>query len=302
MQVANEIVLSARGVRFGATVAGEGPTVLCVHGFPDTRRSFRHQLAWIASRGYRVVAPSLRGYEVTSQGSGVGYHAVDLADDIEAWMDALGEERVHLVGHDWGAIAAYAAATRTPQRFRSLTTIAVPHLGGLLRSGALGRVPRQLYNSWYIVFFQFPWLPERLLRAKDGAWIETLWRSWSPGWSPPAEELELVKAALLKPGVIEAALGYYRALASLGASARESAALHLSPIRVPTMAITGQRDGCIDTRIYDQAMREEEFAAGLRVHRVPDAGHFPHQEKPDVVNDLLLAWLRETDAAGLEQS
>jgi pimeloyl-ACP methyl ester carboxylesterase len=127
---------------FSALAVGDGPLVLLLHGFPDHARTFRFQLAALADAGFRAVAPMLRGYEPSSQPADRNYTTTALTSAVVAWLDQLaGAERAHLVGHDWGAAVAYSVASVTPQRLRSLTTIATPP-PARLRQGLI-RVPRQ---------------------------------------------------------------------------------------------------------------------------------------------------------------
>jgi pimeloyl-ACP methyl ester carboxylesterase len=211
------------------------------------------------------------------------------------WIDDLGQERVHLVGHDWGAVIGYAAAALAPERLHTLTTLAIPHPGRLQKEG-IRKLPSQIRNSWYMIFFQLRGLADRVVQARDWAFIEKLWRDWSPGWELPAEELATVKETLAQPGVKKAALAYYRsAFGFRSPAAKETARLLGSPIRVPTLALTGALDGCMDTRLHDLAMKPEDFPAGFRVVRVEGAGHFLHQEKPEEVNRILLDWLQRPE-------
>lgn len=294
---AGTTTLQANGLTFSALTQGDGPVVLCLHGFPDNARSFRFQLPALAAAGFRAVAPTLRGYEPSSQPADGDYHIVRMAEDVVGWIDALDQERVHLVGHDWGAVIGHAAAALAPQRLHSLTTLAIPHPGRLQREG-IRKLPSQLRNSWYMLFFQLRGIADRVVEARDWAFIEKLWRDWSPGWELPAQELASVKQTLALPGVKKAALAYYRATFDFrSAAARETARLLGSEIRVPTLALTGALDGCMDTRLHDLAMKREDFPAGFRVTRVEGAGHFLHQEKPDEVNGILLDWLRRPEAA-----
>lgn len=294
--------LSASGLQF-STLEGRRPrpsdeprpVVLCLHGFPDHNRTFRHQLAALTEAGYRVVAPLLRGYEPSSQPIDDDYHVVRMVEDVLGWIEYLGVLRVHLIGHDWGAVIGYQVAALAPERLLSLTTLAVPHLKHLL--GGVARTPRQVINSWYTLFFQARVVAELAVKARDFALIERLWQAWSPGFEVPAEEMRLVKKTLRQPGVIAAALGYYRALVDpISRAAAESRRLAFARVTVPTLALTGADDGCMDTRLYDHLMRAEDFPGGLEVARIAGAGHFLQQERPDEVNARILEWLRRHDA------
>jgi pimeloyl-ACP methyl ester carboxylesterase len=276
---------------FSAYEQGSGPVVLCLHGFPDHARSFRFQLPALADAGFRAVAPTMRGYEPSSQPRDGDYHLVQIAEDVLAWIDELGQEKVHLVGHDWGAVCSHLAVAMAPERFRSLTTLAIAN-PGRMQNELLSKRPSQLFKSWYMFFFQLRGLADLVVERDDWAFVEDLWRAWSPGFELPPEEMAAVKATLAKPGVKRAALGYYRAMFEPFAKPnRVAQKLFASRVQVPTLAITGARDGCMDTRLHDDLMHEDDFPAGLSVARVEDAGHFLHQERPDQVNDLLVDWL-----------
>lgn len=288
------LTLSAGDLKFSALEQGSGPIVLCLHGFPDHYRSFREQLPALAKAGYRAIAPQLRGYEPSSQPKDGDYHVVRMAEDVIRWIDDLGADRVHLIGHDWGAVIGYAVATMAPKRFHSLTTLAVPHLRRMPQG--LRKDPSQLRNSWYMMFFQLRFVSDLIVEANNFAFIEKLWRDWSPGWTCPKQEMDLLKETFRKPGVKKAALGYYRAFFdAVSPAARQTRKLTGARIEVPTLALTGATDGCMNTQLYDVVMEPEDFPNGLRVVRVSGAGHFLHQEKPAEVNPLILNWLREHD-------
>lgn len=290
-------VLNTGGRAFSTIDEGEGPLVLCLHGFPDDNRTFKDQVQPLVQAGFRVVCPMMRGYEPSSQSTparGGSYYISELTDDVLGWMNALNVQRAHLLGHDWGAITAMAAAARAPERFRSLTTIAVPHVAGIARS--LWRRPEQLAKSWYIALFQLRALSEAAVRRDDFALLERLWRLWSPEWKFDAADFSAVRATFETPGVCHAALTYYRCLFRLRTpEARRTRKLLFAPIAVRTLALTGAQDGCLDTRLYDLAMRPRDFDKGIVVERFDDAGHFVHREQSERFNQLLLRWLADDD-------
>jgi len=281
-------------LRFSAIVAGQGPLVLCLHGFPDNNQSFRHQIPALVAAGYQVVCPLLPGYEESSQNRAGHYDMETLADTLAALIRAIQhqhgiQEPVHLIGHDWGAIAGYALCVRQPGLIRSFAALTIPYnltLGGVLRQ-ARG----QWLYSWYIQFFQLRHVAERALEFQDWALVEQLIRLWSPTWSMPSETRRSIKHTLAQPGVKEAALGYYRAIFGLARRERRARALMNACIQVPTLQLRGEQDGCIHPDLW-LLTRAESFTGGLTQQRVA-AGHFLHQERPGEVNEILLDWLEK---------
>lgn len=291
MSAIETLTLHNDGLVFSARALGEGPLVLLLHGFPDDFHSFDAQLEEIAAQGYRVVAPMMRGYEPGSQSPRDLYHLIHLAADVFAWMKELNAKQCHLVGHDWGALTGYVAAALQPKKFASLTTLAIPHL----RHGLQGvrEVPGQLVKSSYILLMQFAKVAEMIVARDDHAFIETLWKAWSPDWRYGAAAIEQVKSTFRAEGVVHATTQYYRCLLQpLSTSTQQSWGLLTSRINVPTLALTGEHDGCMDTRLYDTLMQEQNFEKGLQVHRLPDTGHFLHREAPELVTALILDWIR----------
>ncbi len=279
-------------LRFTALAHGQGPLVVCLHGFPDHPRSFRLQVPALVEAGYRVVVPTLRGYEPSSQTADGHYHALDLANDLIAWLDELRVDEARVIGHDWGAIIAYAAAALEPARLRCMVTIAVPHMRRLHAARSL-MMPKQLRRSWYALLFQLRGLSDVAFAAAPDRIIDKLWREWSPGWKPEPGELEAVKQTFAQPGVRRAAMGYYRALfSSPSRCAWDSWKLLSERTPVPTLSITGALDGAIDTRAHDFGDWQRDYLAPSRVKRFECAGHFVHQERPAEVNAEILDWLR----------
>lgn len=291
MSAIETLTLHHDGLTFSARAAGEGPLVLMLHGFPDDFHSYDAQIEAIAAAGYRVVVPMMRGYEPGSQSARDLYHLIHLAGDVLAWMNELGAKQCHLVGHDWGALTAYVAVALQPKKFASLTTLAIPHL----RRGLVGitEVPGQLVKSSYILLMQFQKAAEMIVERDDFAFVETLWRRWSPDWLYAPADIEQVKATFRQHGVVHAATQYYRCLLQpLSLSTQQSWSLLTSRVQVPTLALTGENDGCMDSRLYDTLMRQQDFEKGLDVRRIAGTGHFLHREAPQEINALILEWLQ----------
>lgn len=286
-RAAGTISLEWAGLRTTADVAGEGPLVFLLHGFPDTRATWRHQTRALAAAGFRVVVPALRGYEPTSQPPDRDYSVATLARDLLAWMDVLGADRAHVVGHDWGAAVAWAASALAPDRITRVAALAVPPLRRAARM--LMHQPTSVFPLWYMAFFQARGVSERALLARDGALVRALWRRWSPGYTPDPAHLRAVIDTLARPGVATAALSYYRALAS--PHARESWRLLTAKTPVPALALAGARDGCLRADLLRHATDLRDFPAGIRTVTIPDAGHFMHLEQPAAINEILCEWL-----------
>ncbi len=292
MKDAKHIEVDANGIRFAAYEQGRGPLLLCLHGFPDHPRSFREQVGPLAEAGYRVVAPYMRGYAPTSAAVDGCYQSAALARDVLALIDALGEQQATVFGHDWGAIAAYGAAAKTPSRVRRLITAAVPYGPTFLARFTTSY--DQLKRSWYIFFLQTP--TAEMVVSEDGcAFIRRLWQDWSPGWDFPEDEMDALRETFSQPGVVEAAISYYRCMLDparqLPELADEQMAFGMAPIEVPTLYLHGASDGCLGVDLCEGM--EASFPAGLRAEIIAGAGHFVHQEKPVETNRLILDFLAE---------
>jgi pimeloyl-ACP methyl ester carboxylesterase len=262
---------------------GDGPAVLLAHGFPDCARSFRHQVPALVAAGFSAIVPSLRGYAPSSPAHDGRYDVGALAADLVAVARALGGGApVRLVGHDWGAIAGYAAGALAPELFSHLVTVAVPHLSTI---GPRFLAPAQLRRSWYIGLFQLPWLPERRLAAGDFALVDRLWRDWSPGYVLPPEERAAIHDGLR--GREADVLGYYRALGRIRGHERR---LLLAKTRQPALYIHGRDDGCIGVALTEGC--ERGYAGPIAVHRLA-GGHFVHMENSDRFNDVLMPFLKQ---------
>ncbi len=283
--------IEAGGLSFGYLEVGTGPLALCLHGFPDSAWTWRHLLPRLADAGYRAVAPFLRGYAPTEVPEDGLYQSGALAQDACDLHEALGGGHdAVLIGHDWGALAAYGAAAWQPDRWRRVVTAAVPPQS-VAAAGLLSF--DQLKRSWYMFFFQ-SFLADGVVGADDLVFIDRLWADWSPGYDA-AEDLAHVKDSLRDPANLAAAIGYYRAMLGNGPTSPELdqvQAATASPTPQPTLYLHGVDDGCMTVRLADQAAGHLP-AAGSRVEKISAAGHFLHLEQPEKVNRLIIDFLAE---------
>jgi pimeloyl-ACP methyl ester carboxylesterase len=277
--------IRANGLDFAYLSQGEGPLVLCLHGFPDTAWSFRDLLSRLAGAGYHAVAPFMRGYPPTELPQDGDYSLLALGRDIIALIEDFGVPQAYLVGHDWGAAATYAAAALRPDRVRRCVAAALPHL----RRFVLRPTLKQLRASSYIFKFQMPRLPEHYLVKDDFAWLKELGDIASPGWHPPADMLAAVRAAFADPARLRAALGYYRALPR-SLLKPEVITQVLKPLQVPARLIYGEKDGVVLPEMFEG--QEHLFAAGYDLVPLPNVGHFMHLEAPDVFATKVIEFLR----------
>lgn len=265
---------------------GSDELVLCAHGFPDDARSFREQVGLLVGLGFRVACPTMRGYAPSGVSKSGRYDAEMLGRDLVALADKLSPDKpVRLIGHDWGAVAGYAATALAPSRFSHLVTIAVPHVRATLKRLL---TPAQARRSWYMFYFQLKGIAERGLAKDDFALIDRLWRDWSPSYDARPEDLASIKQGIRDR--VEHVIGYYRAFFSAGSLLGRSRELLLRETVVPTLYLHGEEDGCIGVELLSGM--EKYFRRGVDVRRIPRAGHFVHLEQPQLVNPLLGAFLR----------
>jgi pimeloyl-ACP methyl ester carboxylesterase len=256
--------VTANGVRFAYFEEGAGPLVLLLHGFPDTAHTWDRVRPALAAAGFRAVSPFQRGYAPTEIPRDGAYDSDTLGRDALALIEALGEESAVLVGHDWGASAAYSAAGLAPERLRMLVTLAIPHPAGVVPT------PGLFWGVRHFLALSLPGAAARI-RATDFAYVDMLVRRWSPGWDVPPGETDAVKASLREPGALEAALGYYRALRPwLPPGQRKK-------VRVPAAAFAGETD-LMQVAAYERA--RSRYAGAYEVVKVP-GGHFMHREHPE---------------------
>jgi pimeloyl-ACP methyl ester carboxylesterase len=266
--------VEANGLTFAYIEEGSGPLVLMLHGFPDTAHTWDDLRPRIAAKGYRAVSPFMRGYHPT------GVSALDadqetLARDPLALISALGASEAVLIGHDWGASAAYGAAALGPDQVSKLITVAIPHPATLRPS------PRKLWGARHFAAYKLPGAAERFAR-NDFEALPAIYRRWSPTWHPPSEEFDAVRECFASPGSLDAAFGYYRKLSPLPSRSLKAR------ITVPTVVFAGLDDPMAEPSDYRRAARK--FLGSYVIEEVP-GGHFMHREHPEVFAERVLRHL-----------
>jgi pimeloyl-ACP methyl ester carboxylesterase len=278
-------------VRLHYVEAGEGPLVVLLHGFPEFWYSWREQIPALAAAGFCVVAPDMRGYNLSSKPRAVSAYAGDkLAADVRDLIHERGERSARLVGHDWGGAVAWTTAMNHPQEIDRLAVLNLPHLRRFLH--ALRRDPRQLVKSWYMFFFQLPWLPERLARVRNWEGLRRpLERDSSPGAFTPAD-MERYIEAWSQPGAVRTMINYYRAAFRQPPWAIERG---IRPIPAPTLVIFGERDSYLRHELAEPY--PDDVPNLERVVRLPEASHFVQNDAPERVNELLIEFFSPALAA-----
>lgn len=254
----------------------DGPLVILLHGFPDSWRVWRRQIAPLAEAGFRVAAPNLRGYPGSFRPRDIAAYRVDrLAGDIPALADALGRDSINLVGHDWGGLVAWRAAQQVGSRVERLAILDAPHPA--VMPAQMARHPVQLLKSAYIGFFQLPRLPEAVLsRSRFAALRRSLCTATQPGAVSPAE-LEAAVQGWSEPGVLTAMLNYYRALRLKPPS--------ISPtITAPTLVLWGRDDPFLGAYLAQASLAP---CLRSRLEILP-GGHWIQLDEAEAVNRLLI--------------
>lgn len=276
--------IEANGLSFAIDEAGEGDTLaLLLHGFPEARQAWHQQLPVLGDAGWHVVAPDLRGYGGTSRPQGLEPYRIEhLVDDVAALFDAFAPKKRILMAHDWGGVIAWQVAIRKRAALDGLIILNAPHPAVFER--VLRTTWRQMARSWYVAFFQIPWLPEKQLTANDGAALVRVLKGDSPNFSP--ELIEAYRRNIVQPGAATAMINYYRANAT--ALARNNT--HGEKVAVPTLMIWGENDVALDIAL---TYGNEEFVSDLTVTRLSGVTHWVQEDAPGQVNDLVRQWARE---------
>jgi epoxide hydrolase 4 len=256
--------------------------VVLLHGFPEFWYGWHKHIEPLAAAGFRVIVPDQRGYNLSSKPQDVASYALtELVSDVIAIADQLGQQKIFLAGHDWGAAVAWSAALLHPQRIAKLAVLNVPHPSVMRRF--LSTHPRQMLRSWYMFFFQLPWLPEALFSAfhfRMGA--SSLLRSSRAGTFSQGD-LGQYRAAWSQPGALTVMINWYRALFRHRSKFRDRT------VRIPTRILWGERDAFLLAEMAHESLR---YCTNAELFTFADATHWLQHEEPEKVSQLLVDFFR----------
>ena len=263
-----EHTLTVNGIAMHVVSEGEGPPVLLLHGFPDTHAVWRLQIDALVAAGYRVIAPDLRGYGRTEAPGTEDAYAMDaLRADVVGLLDALGIERVLLVGHDWGSVVGWNVSMHAPERVERFVALSVGHPAAYTEGG-----PLQLLKGYYVLVFQLRGIAESMIKAFD-------WHLLRGFASTPAQ-FEEWRTSLDRPGRLTAALNYYRANLTMFNDST------WPTVKVPVLGVWSSGD----VALTEAQMRGSEKYVGdsFRYERIEKVGHWLQLEAAGQVNALIL--------------
>ncbi|MBW8815874.1 MAG: alpha/beta hydrolase [Caulobacterales bacterium] len=293
--------VEAGGFRFAVDEAGAGDHLaLCLHGFPESRFSWRYQLPLLAELGYRAWAPDLRGYgETEPKPQAVSAYLIDrLLEDVAALIDASGARTVTLIGHDWGAGLAWTFAANQVRPLERLVIMNVPHPAVMMDHLRRGNWA-QLRRSWYMFFFQLPGLPERMMTRNGAQAIRQAFHGMAVDKSNfTPDVLDRYARDAQRPGAMTAMINWYRAAMRLGGKLRGPWPV----IETPTLIVWGEEDAALGIELLDGT---GAYVRDLTLRRLPGVSHWVQQEAPDPVNAILKDWLttpRPADAGTARQA
>ena len=258
--------------------------VVLLHGFPEFWYAWRQQLPALARAGFRAVAPDLRGYGRSPKPPRVRDYRIELlAADVADLIRRHCGGRAHVVGHDWGGVIGWWLAMHHPDVVDRLVVLNAPHLAAYFREL---RRPAQLLRSWYVGFFQLPWLPEWSIRVDGYATLRRLFRDDPARRGAFTEpDIERYVEAFADRRALTGAINYYRAAVRAGPWAMAG---RVRPIAAPTLLIWGERDRYL---VPELASGLEAWVPNLRVERLAAASHWVQHDEPDRVNQLLVDFL-----------
>lgn len=282
--------IQANGIRIHYVTAGQGEPVILLHGFPQFWYAWRHQIPALAKH-FQVIVPDLRGYGETEKPPKVSdYRTSLIASDIAALIHALGYKKAHIAGHDWGGVVAWKIALEHPEVVDRLAILNSPYPAKF--SKALVSNFSQMRKSWYIFFFQIPYIPELVFKIFGKGMLQSAMRGNAIRKETfTDEDLAQYLLALQKPGAFTAALNYYRATFRQMLKAKKTKEA-IKKISAPTLLIWGEKDTALGKELtYDM---NPLFSNTFDIHYIADCSHWVNEEQPDLVNQLLIQHFKKS--------
>lgn len=277
--------ITTNGIRLHVVQDGpaDGRLLILLHGFPEFWYGWRKQIPYFADAGYRVWAPDQRGYNLSDKPRGIAaYNLDELAADVVGLIDAAGQEKAFLVGHDWGGAAAWWVAAKYPQRVEKLVVMNAPH--GAVMSKSLSRDWAQRRRSWYMFFFQLPWLPEFVSRRRNWRFLTGMLLSSSIRGTFSQADLEEYRQAWSQPHAYTAMVNWYRAMMRAKPTPPPK-----QPVPVPTLLLWGAQDRFLGRELAQASIKR--CSQGQLIF-LEDATHWLHHEQPERVNSLIHEFLQ----------
>jgi len=271
------------GIALHVVLAGppSGKPLMFLHGFPEFWFAWRFQIDHFVSAGYRVIIPDQRGYNLSNKPAGIASYSIELlARDVLGVLDTVADSKACVVGHDWGAAVTWYLAARYSDRVSRTAILSLPHPRVFLKN--LIKNPAQLWRSWYLLFFQLPWLPEFILRRRDWALLVRVLRDTSPPAVFSDPDLEQYKESWAKKGALTAMLNWYRA--ALLRPSKFALDPEASRVKVPTLLIWGKNDQFASETMARESLR---YCDDGHLEILETVTHWVQHEEPAQVNSLL---------------
>ncbi|KAA3645027.1 MAG: alpha/beta hydrolase [Chloroflexi bacterium] len=278
-------MIPTNGIRLHTALAGpeDGQIAILLHGFPEFWYGWRRQIPALATAGLRVVAPDQRGYNLSDKPKAVqAYNLDQLADDVLGLIEHFGRDKVYLAGHDWGAAVAWWVALKYPERIQKLAILNVPHPAVMRRH--LMSNPIQLLRSWYIFFFQIPWLPEWLLSLNIHANGVRALKASGRTDTFSDEDLEAYQEAWSQPSAWRSTINWYRAILRHAPQRLVNAR-----VQIPTLILWGKQDLALNFKMAEDSLK---FCDDARLHAFEQATHWVQHDEADQVNRMLVEFFK----------
>jgi pimeloyl-ACP methyl ester carboxylesterase len=276
-------VFHINGIALHVVLAGpaRGKPLVFLHGFPEFWFAWRLQIDHFVSSGYRVIIPDQRGYNLSDKPAGIASYSIELlARDVLGILDAVTDSKAFVVGHDWGAGVTWYLAARCSERVSRTAMLSVPHPRIFIKNLIMN--PAQLRKSWYLLFFQLPWLPERILQRRDWALLVRVLRNTSPSGVFSDRDLEQYKKSWAKKDALTAMLNWYRA--ALLCPSKFALDSKASRVKVPALLIWGKNDQFVDEVMARESL---QYCDDGHLEMFETATHWVQHEEPARVNTLL---------------